>query len=60
MASQHVYEIHPRKDKRGLDLISYALPFGKLRYGDSNAVTNALGYAKFYSRSHGAMIRVFG
>jgi hypothetical protein len=26
----HVYEIHPRKDKRGVDLISDALPFGRL------------------------------
>jgi hypothetical protein len=26
----HVYEIRPRKDKRGVDLISDALPFGRL------------------------------
>jgi hypothetical protein len=25
---QHVYEVRPRKDKRGVDLISDALPFG--------------------------------
>ena len=25
-----VYEIRPRKDKRGVDLISDALPFGRL------------------------------
>jgi hypothetical protein len=24
----HVYEVRPRKDKRGVDLISDALPFG--------------------------------
>ena len=29
----HVYEVRPRKDKRGVDLISDALPFGRL---DSN------------------------
>ena len=29
-SSQHVYEIRPRKDKRGFDLISDALPFGRL------------------------------
>jgi len=23
----HVYEVHPRKDKRGVDLISDVLPF---------------------------------
>ena len=27
---QHVYEIRPRQDKRGVDLISDALPFGRL------------------------------
>ena len=26
----HVYEVRPRKDKRGFDLISDALPFGRL------------------------------
>ena len=29
-SSQHVYEIRPRKDKRGVDLISDMLPFGRL------------------------------
>jgi hypothetical protein len=29
-SSQHVYEIRPRKDHRGVDLISDALPFGRL------------------------------
>ena len=54
-----VYEIRPRKDKRGVDLISDALPFGRLWYGDSNAVSNAINYAKFFSRSHDAVIRVY-
>src|SRR5690348_10902643 len=54
----HVYEVRPRKDHRGVDLISDALPFGWLWYGESNAITNAIGYAKFYSRSHDAVIRV--
>jgi hypothetical protein len=57
--SQHVYEIRPRKDKRGLDLISDALPFGQLWYGEPNAVSNAIGYAKFYGRSHNSVIRVY-
>ena len=26
----HVYEVRPRKDHRGVDLISDALPFGRL------------------------------
>jgi hypothetical protein len=29
-SSQHVYEVRPRKDKRGVDLISDAPPFGRL------------------------------
>jgi hypothetical protein len=45
--STHVYEIRPRADKRGIDLISDALPFVKLWYGEPNAVSNAIGYAKF-------------
>jgi hypothetical protein len=55
----HVYEIRPHKDKRGVDLISDALPFGGLWYGEPNAVSNAIGYAKFSSRSHDAVIRVY-
>jgi hypothetical protein len=55
----HVYEVRPRKDHRGVDLISDALPFGRLWYGERNAVSNAIGYATHYSRSHGAVIRVY-
>ena len=58
-SSQHVYEVRPRKDKRGFDLISDALPFDRLWYGEPNAASNAIGYAKFYSRSHEAVIRVY-
>jgi hypothetical protein len=57
--SYHLYEIRPRSDKRGVDLISAALPFGRLWYGEPNAVSNAIGYARFYSRSHDAVIRVY-
>ena len=55
----HVYEVRPRKDKRGFDLISDALPFGRLWYGEPNAISNAVDYAKFYSRSRNAVIRVY-
>jgi len=55
----HSYEVRPRKDRRGVDLISDALPFGRLWYGEPNAVSNAIGYAKFRSRSHDAVIRVY-
>jgi hypothetical protein len=58
-SSQHVYEVRPRKDKRGVDLISDALPFGRLWYSGPNAASNAFGYAKFFSRSHKAVIRVY-
>jgi hypothetical protein len=34
-------------------------PFGRLWYGEPNAVSNAIGYAKFRSRSHDAVIRVY-
>ena len=53
------YEVRPRSDKRGSDLISDVLPFGRLWYGEPNAISNAIGYAKFFSRSHDAMIRVY-
>jgi hypothetical protein len=56
---QHVYEVRPRKDGRGVDLISDGLPFGRLWYGDPNATTNAVGYAEHFSRSHDAVIRVY-
>jgi hypothetical protein len=45
--------------KRGVDLISDALPFGRLWYGEPNAVANAIGYATHRSRSHDAVIRVY-
>jgi hypothetical protein len=56
---EHGYEVRPRKGKRGVDLISDALPFGRLWYAEPNAANNAIGYAKFYSRSHDAVIRVY-
>jgi hypothetical protein len=55
----NVYEVRPRKDKRGVDLISDALPFGRLWYAGPNAITNAIGYAEHYSRSHDAVMRVY-
>jgi hypothetical protein len=58
-SSQHAYEVHSRKDKRGVDLISEVLPFGRLWYGDGNAVANSIGYAEHFSRSHDAVIRVY-
>jgi len=48
-----------RAPKRGFDLISDTLPFGRLWYDGPNAVTNATGYAMHDSRSAEAVIRVF-
>ena len=55
----HTYEVWPRKDRLGADLISDALPFGKLWYAEPNAIINAIGYALHRSRSHDAVIRVY-
>jgi len=54
--AQHVYEVRPRKDHRGVDLISDALPFGLLWYDTPD---NAIGYAMHSSRSHYPVIRVY-
>jgi len=54
-SSQHVYEVRPRRDHRGVDLISDVLPFGRLWYDTPD---NAIGCATHSSRSHDAVIRV--
>jgi hypothetical protein len=51
--------VRPRKDRRGFDLIGDALPFGRLWYAEPDAMSNAIGFAKFFSRSHDAVIRVY-
>jgi hypothetical protein len=48
---EHVYQVRPRKDRRGFDLISDVLPFGRLWYDTPD---NAIGYAMHSSRSHHA------
>ena len=52
----HVYVVRPRKDHRGVDLISDVLPFGRLWYDTPD---NAIGYAMHSSRSVNAVIRVY-
>jgi len=54
-SSQHVYEVRSRQYHRGVDLISDVLPFGRLWYTKPD---DALDYAKFFCRSHDAVIRV--
>jgi len=57
--SGHAVWSAPRSDKRGSDLISDVLPFRRLWYGEPDAINNEIGYAKFCSRSHNAVIRVY-
>lgn len=57
--TKHIYEIRQRRDRRGVDLLSDALPFHRLWYGEPDAVSNAVGYAKHCSRSHDAVVRVY-
>ena len=47
----HFYEVRPRKDKRGVHVISDALPFVGLWYDTPD---HAIGYAEHFSRSHDA------
>jgi hypothetical protein len=53
-APLHLYEVRPRKDHRGVDLISDALPFGCLWYDTPD---NAVDYTMHSSRSHDAVSR---
>jgi hypothetical protein len=52
----HVYDIRPRKDKPGVDLIPDVLPFRRLWYDKPD---HAIGYAMHSSPSHDALIRVY-
>ena len=54
--SRRVYKVRPRKNHRGVDLISDALPFAGLWYTKPD---DAVSYGKFFSRSHDAVIRVY-
>jgi hypothetical protein len=58
-SSQDVYEIRPRKDRRGFDLIGDRLPLGLLWFEGPDAMGDAVNYARVFSRSHPAIIRVF-
>lgn len=57
--AQDVYEIRPRKDRNGFDLISDRLRRGPIWYAGPDAIRNAVAYAKYRSRSRWAIIRVF-
>jgi len=59
--ARDVYEVRPRKDRDGFDLISDRLRRGPIWYAGPDAVRNAIAYAKYrsHSQSHRAIIRVF-
>ena len=54
-----VYEIRPRPDEHGVDLVGAALPYSPMWYRGPRAITDAVDHAKFFSRSHDAVTRVY-
>ena len=59
-AAHDVYEVRPRRDSDGFDLISEVFRYGPIWYAGPDAVRNAIAYAKYrsHSRSQRAIIRV--
>jgi len=60
MAGHDLYEVRPRRDRDGFDLISKLFRYGPIWYAGPDAVRNAIAYAKYRSnsRSQRAIIRV--
>jgi len=54
------YEVRPRKDKDGFDLISKLFRYGPIWYAGPDAIRKAIAYAKYrsHSRSQRAVIHV--
>jgi hypothetical protein len=59
MIRKDVYEIRPRADKHGVDLVGDALPYSPMWYRGPKAITDAIDHAKFFSRSHDAVVRIY-
>jgi hypothetical protein len=59
-AGHDLYEVRPREDREGIDLISELFRYGPIWYAGPDAVRNAIAYAKYrsHSRSQRAIIRV--
>jgi hypothetical protein len=55
-----IYEVRPRGDKRGVDVISDALPFGRLWYVEPEAVVDGLCYARFTAVHMTLRLGLFG
>jgi hypothetical protein len=54
-----IYEIRPRADKHGVDLVGDTLPYSPMWYRGPKAITDAIDHAKFFSRSHDAVVRIY-
>ena len=54
------YEVRPRKDRDGFELMSKLFRYGPIWYAGPDAIRNAIAYAKYRShfRSQRAIIRV--
>jgi len=59
-ADRDHYEVRPRKDRDGFDLISTLFRYGPIWYAGPDAIRNAIAYAKYrpHFRSQRAIIRV--
>ena len=59
-ASHDLYELRPRQDRDGFDLVSELFRYGPIWYAGPDAIRNAIAYAKYRShfRSQRALIRV--
>ena len=60
LGSHDLYEVRPRKDRDGFDLISALFRYGPIWYAGPDAIRNAIAYAKYRSnfRAQRAIIRV--
>ena len=58
--SHDLYEVRPRTDRDGFDLVSELFRYGPIWYAGPDAIRNAIAYAKYRShfRSQRAIIRV--
>jgi len=59
-ASHDLYEVRPRRDREGSDLISELFRYGPIWDAGPDAVRNTIAYTKYrsHSRSQRAIIRV--
>jgi len=59
-ATHDVYEVRPRREGDGVDLISNVFRYGPIWYAGPDAVRYAIAYAKYrsHTRSQRAIIRV--